>query len=354
MVRALLFIQSVLLLVPDAVLGVRTGRLAAPPHEKQLANKTQVAAAHAVDDRLTPDGSAPVMVVEEIAMPVMVVVVGNADAVAKSDASSDAAGISASCQQELLAVKKNQTRIAEAEACERGADHTQQAVTALQQADTPAALTTIEGAYHKCMGLTKSCAREVAPQLVHKLRLSGMTITKECGKVAEEASTDGSEVTNECQNNMTGYMIRELKSKNIDGMMEVARHGLNSCNQVKHPCDFQLAPMLVMQLIQMAMGQRQQQITEVLLAGLHQAEELEENMINEEVSKRDLSTKATQLKFDTASKQAEHDGSKAVHTAPDASNKLAIAKTVQKKKVLSLLSLDDRLHVMFKRQALML
>jgi len=301
----------------------------------------------------------PVIIVEEVPVPVVEVVVegGLEPGVASlADPTHEPTLPDRVCTEQLMALRMNETRLSEAQSCEEKAAYTEQATAALKLADQAAALVAVESAYHRCMGLSQTCAKQVAPHLLTKVRFSGVAITQQCKTVAG-AVKPGVD-TNVCERNMTTGMVAELKQHNTDAVMLAAQHGLNSCYHVAHPCDFQLAPILVMQLIQSVMGQAQQQIAQVLLAGLSAAEDVSANLRAAGESNRkpaagpsQLSSTGHQQKQQHQQPQEQTQTQKPVQSKqvePDKHHK----ETHPKK--LSLLSIDDNLVLTFQRRSMQL
>jgi len=290
----------------------------------------------------------PVLIVEEVPVPVVEVVVegglgSEQEAVPSETHASDATTAEKACTKQLMALKMNATRFTEAQACEDKAGYTELAIAALKRADQGAAVVAVEAAYHKCMGLSQTCATQAAPHLVTKVRFSMVAVTEQC-KNASGAVAPGDDKST-CEHNMTTAMVAELKRQNVDAVMSAAEHGLSSCYHVAHPCDFQLAPILAMQLIQSVMGQaRQQQITQVLLAGLRAAEDVSAHLLAAQESNQkpragpsNLALPAHQLE------QHQHQQSQ------KQKQKQSVTATHSKK--LSLLSIDDRLILKFQRRS---
>jgi len=189
---------------------------------------------------------------------------------------------SPACSKELFAIRMNATRAALAENCEAKADRTGRTVEALQHADTAAALRLAELAYRGCMSLSDRCAKEVAPQLVQKLRLSGMAVTQNCSAVVTNVTelegnseADESNIKNKrCSKEVIARVNARLRNQDIDGAMIVAQTGLGVCHGIKRPCDFQLAPALVLRLMDMNMQHARQEVAELLMSGLKQAQQI--------------------------------------------------------------------------------
>jgi len=169
-------------------------------------------------------------------------------------------GMSHECQKEMMTKMKDKKVMAKAQACEQKENGAKAAIAKLQDGDVKGAESAVGVTFSKCGGLSEKCAKEIAPSVVMKLRLSGMAVEPKCMKVAKEEvkTTKYDDKWKACQKNTIEGMVNSLQQQDMNGAMLAAQGGLGKCHGVKHPCDFQLAPMLVMQLIQ-ASGQEQMQ-----------------------------------------------------------------------------------------------
>lgn len=264
-------------------------------------------------------------------MPVPVVeVVIVADPGSESPAVADSQ--SSACGKELLAIQLNATRAASAETCEAQAGRTGLAVKALQHADKLAALRLAEQAYRDCMGLSASCAKEVAPQLVQKLRLSGMAVTQNCSiavtnvtvmQPEEDSEADQSDLKNKrCSKGLVAMVNERLRQQDIDGALIRAQNGLGICNGINRPCDFQLAPALVLRLMDMNMQNAQREVAELLVSGLNQTKQISAKLGSSPVKSGNAS---------------------------DAEGLQKLGRTLPKHRALSLLGVDSRMRIAMGR-----
>merc|ERR1719327_876966 len=65
-----------------------------------------------------------------------------------------------------------------------------------------------------------------------------------------------------------------LQRMDISRTLEAARVGLAACKNIESPCDYQLAPTLVMQLMQAVEAEEEQEMASFMIAGLHMAQQL--------------------------------------------------------------------------------
>jgi hypothetical protein len=331
-----------------AALGVRVPNRTASSAAKNETKKNL----RLVSSATAEEAEAPVLVVEEVPV-VQVMVVDDADEGAPpADGNAGPPGLTETCAKEMQELQTNTSRTEHAKACESNTSHVQHAIEALQRADKQAALTATQTSFRECGGLTESCAKEVAPQVVLKLRLSGATIEQTCATTAENASHGQEQPSAEmekCQQNTTMSMVQGLQKQDLETSLDAAQHGLAHCFEIEHPCDFQLAPILVMHLLEaVRQQQQQQQITEVLLAGMRAAQLAPPMDQNDEVA-AEGHTAARSLVM--ASTSAKATNKVAVKAMAKVAQKV-LGKTVKAPKALSLLSLNRRVRVTIGRRAL--
>lgn len=182
----------------------------------------------------------------EVLVPVPVFIVEDLDKPVKEG------GVSHECQKEMMAKMKDKKVMAKAQACEQKQNAAKAAIAKLQDGDAKGAESAVEVTFSKCGGLSETCAKQIAPSVVMKLRLSGMAVEQKCMKVAKEEvkTTKYDDKWKACQKSTIKGMVDSLQQQDMNGAMLAAQGGLSKCHGVEHPCDFQLAPMLVMQLIQ--------------------------------------------------------------------------------------------------------
>lgn len=125
--------------------------------------------------------------------------------------------------------------------------------------DADLAVKNIEKTFHECGGISKKCAAELAPEEMLKIRLSGVTMEQKCADIASEQDMEPSAKAVACQMEMSQDITHALMIGDIGDALDQAQDGLSQCNKIKHPCDFQLAPLLVGQLIQSQEEQGPQQ-----------------------------------------------------------------------------------------------
>lgn len=214
-------------------------------------------------------------VIEMVPVPVVVVEV-------VEEPAESAMSLSSKCQNELKEVEGSEEKMMAAQQCELESGLTQKAVDSLLLAKRTDALATVANSFEECVKVSSGCAEEIAPKVVLQMRLSGVAVDETCMKVAQAQTQKlPSDDTVKCQENTTKFMVDGLVKQDLEGALVVAQTGLGKCHKLESPCDFQLAPILVVQILQAAQQQQQgggappggapTTITEVLLAGMKQA-----------------------------------------------------------------------------------
>jgi len=166
------------------------------------------------------------------------------------DESSDENDVSDHCVATLEKLLTNPHKVEKARKCEEKKGHSDKAIEALQDMDTDLAIKNIEKTFHECGGISKKCSKELAPEEMLKIRLSGVTMEQRCADIAAEQDMEPDAEAVTCQTKMGQSIVDALMRGDVETALDKAQHGLSKCNKIKHPCDFQLAPLLVGQLIQ--------------------------------------------------------------------------------------------------------
>jgi len=213
-------------------------------------------------------------------VPVVQIIMVEPDSIVEPEAtptrranSTNHAGPSLVCLREMEVLAVNRSRVEISRKCEDAKGYTKHAIAALQHANATDALAAIENTFHECGALSVQCAKEMAPDVELKMRLSGVTVESQCAKKAQEAQSKMSSKGGHCQENATKSMVNELAKENLDGALNAAMNGLSTCNSLGSPCDYQIAPILVMQLMQAEEVEQEEAMMRALVSGLRQAAE---------------------------------------------------------------------------------
>merc|ERR1719379_2996327 len=192
------------------------------------------------------------------AIPVMIVPVPVVEVVVVGDAAirnSTQSKIEEQCINEMKALMQDQQRMEKSQQCEKTTGHAQSAIKQLETADSKGAEGHVEKLFSECAQLSPECAKQMAPDVIIKMRLSGVAISDQCMTVGKTAlGHEPSESEMACQDKIVEGIGQALMQRNMDGALTAAQKGLQECHKVESPCDFQLAPVLVMNLLQQAAG----------------------------------------------------------------------------------------------------
>lgn len=187
------------------------------------------------------------------------------------------------CEEEMFRLAFNRTRMSDSHACERRLNSTQYACQQLEHGNVSAAMASVERTFRECAGVSESCARRAAPDVVRKMRLSGMAVDQQCKLQAEKLEKD--EMKHKpapnvaaCEDNATHGMVDGLQQDDLEKAMTEAQHALKTCNGLPAPCDFQLAPMLVGNLLEFNAMAEQAQMAQFLIAGLNAARQIQSKL----------------------------------------------------------------------------
>lgn len=188
------------------------------------------------------------------------------------------------CEKEMFLMMMNRTRMEGSQKCEQSAGHVNHSIVALQHGDTKAATASVIHTFVDCASMSTKCAQAMAPDVVQKMRLSGVTVDHKCELEAKHLhDEDGTRkpaknATVACEKNTVLKMIGGLQHEDVDAAMSEAQQGLKSCNSISSPCDFQLAPMLVTQIVDEHEEQEEAHALKALFAGLRKAQQVQAKM----------------------------------------------------------------------------
>jgi len=256
------------------VMVVIEERVAAPGTEEPSANSI----ASAVDPQAAqePMSAEPTEDSQDVSSAAPAEEVGNSSkAQEPSDGGHGSApgNIITQCQEEIAAVQQNESMAMEAQECEKESGLSAKAIDALKEANLTRAVDKVAMLFHTCAQVSENCAKETAPSMVVKMRLAGLGRTAECEAVAaanQQAEAEPDEENMACQNGAVNDIVAALQKKYLEGALVSAQEGLHKCQNISSPCDFQLAPTVVVFVLQEGQQgqhppQEKKQVTEVLL-----------------------------------------------------------------------------------------
>lgn len=255
------------------------------------------------------------------------------------------------CEREMMGLMLNRSRALSSRACETKGNFSQHAIEKLQKSDLAAAFTFIEKTFHECGGLSKECAAMTAKDVELKMRLSGVAIEKQCMEAAHKMkSKEGKEhKSHPCEDNATKSMVGELAKDDLEGAMLAAQRGLHMCNAISTPCDFQLAPMLAMEVMDAQEEKEEQAMIGALLSGLRKSAEHSAKIASLHSADKPQTNGHVAKPLKKASQKAEvakMPEKKSAEPSPKGNSKAEAAKTSERKHAaLSLLDFAENVRI---------
>lgn len=188
-------------------------------------------------------------------------------------------GLSAECNTELNRLRDPEVQKASAE-CEQKGQYPDKVVKLLKKGDEAGATKLVEEMFQKCAKFSDKCAAEVAPGLIMELRFSGVAVSEQClaevSKVQKEPENQKFAAQCQAEQKVGENILMALNKNDIKGAMDVADNSLQKCLKMSKDCSWQLAPVLVNDVVMQAMQaqaaqqqQPQQSPMTVVLAAPH-------------------------------------------------------------------------------------
>jgi hypothetical protein len=186
-------------------------------------------------------------------------------------------GISAGCNEELNRLRDPAFQKKSAE-CEQKGQYPDKVLALLKKGDEAGATKLVEEMFHKCADFSDKCAAEVAPGLIMELRFSGVAVSEKCMAEVAKVQKDpkAQEAAAKCQQEekVGENILMALNKNDLKSAMKSADSSLQKCMKCSDNCAWQLAPVLVNDVVMQAMaaqqqaqaGQPQQTPTTVVLA----------------------------------------------------------------------------------------
>jgi hypothetical protein len=177
-------------------------------------------------------------------------------------------GLSAECNQELNRLRDPEVQQKSA-TCEKEGQYPDKVVQSLKGGDEKGATNLVEEMFTKCASFSEKCAKEVAPGLVMELRFSGVAVSEKClaevGKTQNDPAAQQKAAKCQAEEKVGENILMALNKNDMKGAMNVADESLQKCLGCSKNCSWQLAPVLVndvvMQAMQAQAAQQQQQQT---------------------------------------------------------------------------------------------
>lgn len=189
-----------------------------------------------------------------------------------------ATGLSMKCGAELVRALSRNTTVNMAVACEAKGGYMHKATEALKQANITSALVHTTENFKTCLNVSEVCKEEMAEDIVLKMRLAGQAITQECHEQSGKTGADSADGA--CNQNSMQAISMLVHEHELGLAMLAAQRRLQSCNRLRPPCDFQLAPMLLMgKQHQKEQEQQHDDCGEVLVKGLSRAADFQGKVV---------------------------------------------------------------------------
>lgn len=165
-------------------------------------------------------------------------------------------GISPDCNKELMRLKDPKVQKASAE-CEQKGQYPDKVVAHLKKGEESEATKLVQEMFTKCASFSEKCAAEVAPGLVMELRFSGVAVSEKCmgevGKVQKDPAAQQFAAKCQAEQKVAENILMALNKDDIKSAMKVADESLQKCMKMSEGCSWQLAPVLVNDVVMQAM-----------------------------------------------------------------------------------------------------
>jgi len=165
-------------------------------------------------------------------------------------------GLSAECNQELNSLRDPEVQKKSAE-CEQEGKYPDRVVELLKNGEEAKAEKLVAEMFTKCASFSEKCAGEVAPGLIMEVRFSGVAVSKACmanvSNVQKDPEAQQEAAQCQAEEKVGQHILEELKENDIKGAMSVADKSLEKCLHCSDKCAWQLAPVLVNDVVMQAM-----------------------------------------------------------------------------------------------------
>lgn len=163
------------------------------------------------------------------------------------------------CSAQLHELNSKEKRKKAAE-CEQENGYSDQVIEHLQGGQEAEAVAVTAKSFESCGKLSFTCAGEVAPSVVQEIRFSGVAVSDTCRERAAKTQKDEKFMAqvHKCESDekVAEQLLSALNEGNLRNAVESSEHGLEKCMKLSDVCAFQIAPVLVNQVVTMAMMQQ--------------------------------------------------------------------------------------------------
>jgi len=185
-------------------------------------------------------------------------------------------GLSPECNTELNRLRDPEVQ-KKSSKCEQEGKYPDQVIKLLKKGEEANATKVIEEMFQKCASFSEKCAGEVAPGLIMELRFSGVAVSDQClaevSKVQKDPESQQKAAKCQAEQKVGENILMALNKNDIKKAMDVADNSLEKCLGCSQKCSWQLAPVLVNDVVMQAMqaqaaqaGQQQKSPMTVVLA----------------------------------------------------------------------------------------
>lgn len=167
--------------------------------------------------------------------------------------------LSTPCQGEMQGMLE-ESRKSGAAKCENEKGYDEKVLRHLQVGEEAEAVSVTEASFRECAHFSLACAGEVAPGVVQEIRLSGLAVNNSCRTAMGSAQEDEKlmAAAHQCEQaeKVSEKLMGAVNVGNLDDAIDSAHFSLASCMKLPDNCAFQYAPVLVNQVVTMAMMQQ--------------------------------------------------------------------------------------------------
>lgn len=165
-------------------------------------------------------------------------------------------GLSMECNKELNKLRDPKVQEASSK-CEQEGQYPDKVVALLKKGDEAGASKLVEEMFQKCASFSEKCAAEVAPGLIMEIRFSGVAVSEQClvevGKVQKDQKAQKFAAECQAEEKVGENILMSLNKNDIKSAMNFADQSLQKCLKMSKSCSWQLAPVLVNDVVMQAM-----------------------------------------------------------------------------------------------------
>lgn len=174
--------------------------------------------------------------------------------------------VSPKCEEEWMSIQMgDEERFKEIMACEEKTQVDEKVIEHLQNGDKSDAISVMEESFVECAEMSKECAKEIAPVVIHDIESSGAAVSESCKEEMAKVIDDKEKMkeVDSCDNQgKYKEKVEAAMSKgDHDSAVDAAETSLEKCWGLSEKCAAQIAPLAV-QEVETAPPERRAQPTE--------------------------------------------------------------------------------------------